>query len=276
MNGRFAGSKMAIVALSAMVLVGSRSLMGQAAAQSYVPPRTANGQPDLGGIWQVLNSAAWNIEDHSPSLGSPGGVGVVEGGSLPYLPAALAKRKENVEKRPTADPEASCYLPGVPRATYMPYPIEIVQFPDMVMIFHEYLTISRQIFLGGQHPDPDVNEYWMGDSRGRWDGNTLVVDVSNFNDRTWFDRAGNFHSDALHLIERFTPTDRDHLSYDVSVEDPKVFSRPWKMSMPLYRRQEKNVRLLEYDCYAYMEEEAGKGNLKLPWTHFGFEGTPEK
>ena len=249
---------------------------GPTTGQRYTPPRTAGGQPDLTGIWEVVNSAAWNIEDHSPSLGVPGGFGVVEGGTLPYLPAALAKRKENFEKRATADPEASCYLPGVPRSTYLPYPIEIAQFPDMVMIFHEYLTISRQIHLSGQHPDPEVNEYWMGDSRGRWDGNILVVDVSNFNDRTWFDRAGNFHSDALHVIERFTPTDRDHLSYDVTVEDPKVFSRPWKMSMPLYRRQEKNFRLLEYECYSYMEEEARKGNLKLPWTHFGFEGTPEK
>jgi hypothetical protein len=106
----------------------------------------------------------------------------------------------------------------------------------------------------------------MGDSRGRWDGNTLVVDVANFNDQTWFDSSGNFHSDQLHVVERFTRTGPDHLNYEVTVEDPEVFSKPWKMSMPIYRRQERNLRLLEYSCYVYMEEEAGKGKMTLPWT----------
>ena len=265
--------------MAALVLVEARAVAGQAAAapaQAYAPPRTADGQPDLRGIWQVTNSAAWDIEDHSPRLGVPGGFSVVEGGRIPYLPEALAKKKENFEKRATADPEVSCYLPGVPRLTYMPFPFQILQFPDLVMVVAEYEGITRSIFFGGKHPDPDVVDYWMGDSRGRWEGNTLVVDVANFNDRTWFDRAGNFHSDALHVIERYTPTGPGHISYEVTIEDPKVFSKPWKMNMPLYRRQEKNLRLLEYECYAYMEEEAGKGNLKLPWTHFGFEGVPAK
>ena len=278
MSNRFMRSKVAIAAVAVIVWIGSRPVGGQAPvpAQAYAPPRTASGQPDLGGIWQVVNSAAWNIEDHSPSLGVPGGFGVVEGGKIPYLPEALATRKENFEKRMTADPEASCYLPGVPRLTYMPYPFQILQFPDLVMIVDEYEGITRSIFLSGKHPDPDVVDFWMGDSRGRWEGNTLVVDVANLNDRTWLDRAGNFHSDALHVVERYTRTAPEHISYEATIEDPKVFSRPWKMSMPLYRRQEKNFRLLEYNCYVYMEEEAGKGNLKLPWTHFGFEGVPEK
>jgi len=258
------------------VLVGSRTAGGQAPAQGYVPPRTANGQPDLGGIWQALNSAAWDIEDHSPRLGVPGGFGVVEGGKLPYLPAALAKRKENFDKRATADPEVSCYLPGVPRLTYMPYPFQILQFQDVVTIISEYEGITRSIFLTGKHPDADVIDFFMGDSRGRWEGNTLVVDVANLNDRTWFDRAGNFHSDELHVVERYTRTGPDHIQYEATIEDPKVFSRPWKMSMPLYRRQEKDFRLLEYECYAYAEEEAGKGNLKVPWPHFEFEGAPLK
>ena len=278
MSNRFMRSKVAIAAVAVIVWIGSRPVGGQAPvpAQAYAPPRTASGQPDLGGIWQVVNSAAWNIEDHSPSLGVPGGFGVVEGGKIPYLPEALATRKENFEKRMTADPEASCYLPGVPRLTYMPYPFQILQFPDLVMIVDEYEGITRSIFLSGKHPDPDVVDFWMGDSRGRWEGNTLVVDVANLNDRTWFDRAGNFHSDALHVVERYTRTAPEHISYEATIEDPKVFSRPWKMSMPLYRRQEKNFRLLEYNCYVYMEEEAGKGHLKLPWPHVEFESVPEK
>jgi hypothetical protein len=237
-------------------------------------PRTREGKPDFTGLWQVINSAAWDIEDHSPRLGVPGGYGVVEGGTLPYLPAALAKRKENFDKRATADPEVSCYLPGVPRLTYMPYPFQILQFADVVTILDEYEGITRSIFLTGKHPDADVIDFWMGDSRGRWEGNTLVVDVANLNDRTWFDRAGNFHSDEMHVVERYTRTGPDHLQYEATIEDPKVFSRPWKMSMPLYRRQEKNLRLLEYECYAYNEEEAGKGNTKVPWPHFEFEARP--
>jgi hypothetical protein len=273
----------AIVAMTAAVatvcVLMPGTVAGQApaeAAQAYTPPRTPNGQPDLQGIWQVVNAAVSDIEDHSPSLGTPGGYGVVEGGRIPYLPAALAQKKQNFEKRATADPEVRCYLPGVPRVTYTPFPFRILQFPDEVVIVYEYLGITRTIFLGGTHPDPDVIDFWMGDSRGRWEGNTLVVDVANFNDQTWFDRAGNFHSDALHVTERYTRTGPDHISYEATIQDPKVFSRPWKMSMPLYRRQEKNLRLLEYECYAYMEEEAGKGNLKLPWSHLEREGVPEK
>ena len=264
-------------AIAAVVVLLSPFATHTISGQSTGPTRrTASTQADLQGIWQVVNAAAFDIEDHSPALSIPGGVGVVEGGRLPYLPEALAKKKENFEKRATADPEASCYLPGVPRITYMPYPFQIVQFPDQVMILYEYLGLSRTIFLGGEHPDPDVVDFWMGDSRGHWEGNTLVVDVANFNDRTWFDRAGNFHSDALHVVERYTRSGQDHLTYEATIEDPKVFSRPWKMSMPLYRRQEKNIRLLEYDCYVYMEEEAAKGKLKLPWDHFEFEGVPAR
>lgn len=265
--------------LTSAVLTTSITDAGQVAApsgQAYVQPRTAGGQPDLQGVWQVLNSAVWDLEDHSPGLGRPGGYGVVEGGRIPYLPSALAQRKQNFENRASADPEVSCFLPGVPRITYLPFPFQILQFPDQVMILYEYIGITRSIFLSGEHPDPDVLDFWMGDSRGRWEGNTLVVDVTNFNDRTWFDRAGNFHSDALHVIERYTRTGPDHISYEVTIEDPNVFSRPWKLSMPLYRRQEQNLRLLEYHCYSYMEEEAAKGNLTLPWPHFEFDRVPAK
>jgi hypothetical protein len=174
----------------------------------------------------------------------------VEGGRIPYLPAALAQKQKNFETRATADPEVSCFLPGVPRITYLPFPFQIVQFPDQVMIFYEYIGITRSIFLSGEHPDPDISEFWMGDSRGRWDGQSLVVDVSNFNDRTWLDRAGNFHSEMLHVVERYTRTSSDHIAYEVTIEDPKVFSRPWKMNLILYRRLEPRFQLLEYECHA--------------------------
>jgi hypothetical protein len=226
-----------------------------AATTTYTPPRTPEGQPDLQGIWQVMNTAAWDLEDHQARLGVPAGQGVVEGGAIPYQPAALAKKKANFEKRATLDAETKCYLPGVPRITYMPYPFRIVQQAGKISFLYEYVRAIRYIYTNGNpHPRGPI-DWWMGDSRGRWEGNTLVVDVIHFNDQTWFDRTGNFHSDALHVIERYTPTSRDHMLYEVTIEDPKVFTRPWKMSMPLYRRQERNVELLEYECTAYLLEQ---------------------
>jgi hypothetical protein len=245
-------------------------------SRTYTPPKLPNGQPDLQGIWQVLNTAAFNIEDHEPSLNIPGGYGVVEGGTLPYKPEALAKRNDNFKNRAALDPEAFCYLPGVPRITYMPYPFQIVQFQDVVAVAYEYLGTTRHLFLTGKHPDPEIYDYWLGDSRARWEGNTLVVDVANHNGNTWFDRAGNYHSDVLHVVERYTRTGPDTMAYEATITDPNVFTRPWKMTMPLYRRQEKNLRLLEYECYAYMEEEAAKGNVKLPWSELQFEGVPKQ
>ena len=224
-------------------------------AKPYTPPRTRDGHPDLQGVWQVLNTAAWDLEDHSATLGVPAGHGVVEGGAIPYQPSALAKKRENFEKRATLDPEGKCYLPGIPRITYMPYPFQIVQQADKVSILYEYLHTIRYVYMNGNpHPKGPI-EWWMGDSRGRWDGNTLVVDVIHFNDLTWFDRAGNFHSSALHVVERYTPTGPDHMLYEATIEDPNVFTRPWKISMPLYRRQERSVELLEYQCHAYLLEQ---------------------
>jgi hypothetical protein len=153
-----------------------------------------------------------------------------------------------------ADPEARCYLPGVPRITYMPYPFQIFQYPDRVVILYEYLHATREIFTdGSRHPEIPV-EFWLGDSRGRWQGESLIVDVTLFTNETWFDRAGNFHSDGLHVIEQYTRTGPDHMAYEVTIEDPKVFTRPWKMRMPLYRRQEPASQLLEFECYAYARE----------------------
>jgi hypothetical protein len=260
----------ALAGAGALLIAGvSRPATGQtsaAASRAYTPPTTQHGHPDVQGIWQVMNTAAWDVQDHPaqlfpglpPRFSMPAGQGVVEGNDIPYQQWALTKKSENHANRLTADPEARCYLPGVPRITYMPYPFQIFQFSDRVVILYEYLHTTREIYTDGRpHPRGPV-EFWMGDSRGRWEGTTLVVDLIHFTDQTWFDRAGNFHSDALHVVERYTRTGPDHMLYEVTIEDPKVFTRPWKMSMPLYRRQDRNVQLLEFECYAYGWEAADK------------------
>ena len=214
-------------------------------------PRTADGKPDFSGIWQAMNTAAWDIQDHAAQKGVPGGQGVVVGNEIPYNQAALARKKENYEKRASLDPEAKCYLPGVPRLMYMPFPFQIIQTPNDLTMLFEYVHAVRFIFTNGTpHPRGPI-EWWLGDSRGRWEGDTLVVDVVHFNDQTWFDRAGNFHSTALHLVERYTLISPDHIQYDVTIEDPKVFTRPWNMSMVLYRHKQKNMQLFDYECYAF-------------------------
>ena len=218
-------------------------------------PRTSDGKPDFSGIWQALNTAAWDIQDHSASLASllgvPPGRGVVEGNEIPYKPEALEQKKKNFAKRDTDDPAfAKCLLPGVPRATYMPYPFEIIQNPNLVGIRYAFARAVRTIGLDGKSRAwlegwPD---FWMGDSRGNWEGDTLVVDVRKLDEKTWFDHAGNFHSDALLVVERYSLLDRDHIQYEATIEDPNVFTRPWKMSMPLYRIVEKNAEVFEWDC----------------------------
>jgi hypothetical protein len=250
------GSTFVLLALTAiLVLPPTLGAQQPSATTTYNPPRTPVGHPDLQGVWQVVNTAAWNLEAHQAGRGVPAGHSVVEGGIIPYQPWALAKKKENVANRSTLDPETRCYLPGVPRVTYMPHPFQIVQMSDKVTILYEYLRVVRHIFMNGNPHPPGPIDWWMGDSRGRWEGNTLVADVVHFSDRTWLDRAGNFHSDALHVVERYTPTGPDHLLYEATVEDPKVFTRPWKISMPLYRRQGPASELLEYDCYPDLLEQ---------------------
>ena len=261
MRAWFGGSIRTVAVLTVVTAVAvllSMPAAGQPPAESaqpYSPPHTPDGQPDLQGIWQVLNTAAWDIQDHSGQLGVPAGQGVVVGNDIPYQPWALAKKQENFRNRQTADPNTKCYMPGVPRITYMPYPFQILQFADRVLILYEYIHVTRTIYMDGSpHPDGHI-DFWMGDSRGRWEGDTLVVDLIHFNDQTWFDRAGNLHSEALHVVERYTRSGPDHITYDVTIEDPEVFTRPWTMSMPLYRRQEADISLLEYECYAYAQRE---------------------
>jgi hypothetical protein len=176
---------------------------------------------------------------------------VVEGGEIPYQPWALAKKNENYINRATLDPENKCYLPGVPRINYIGLPFQIFERSDLVTILYEHAHANRFIYTNGTpHPKGPI-EWWLGDSRGHWDGDTLVVDNLHFNDQTWFDHAGNFHSEDLHVVERYSLLDANHIDYKVTIEDPKVFTRPWNIDMVLYRHVEKNFQLLEYECYGF-------------------------
>ena len=251
MNGAIRARAGAVV----LAMTGLAALVSADQSPTPVPvPRAADGHPDLSGYWQVLNTAAWNIQDHAAQPGIPAGQGVVDGNEIPYHPWAAEKKKENFANRATADPESKCYLPGVPRLIYMPFPLQIAQTPTDIIMLSEYAHAVRTIHAdGSRHPATAV-ESWLGDSRGRWEGDALVVDVTHLNDKTWFDRAGDFHSDALHVVETYTPTGPDHIEYAATIDDAKVFTRPWTMRMTLYRRKEKNIQLLEYECYGFAYE----------------------
>lgn len=260
-----------LIALASVAIVGAIFVRepvvsaGQAPAsarqstprQSYRPPRTREGQPDLQGVWRVWNLAAHDIQDHSPRWGVPAGPGVVVGNEIPYQPWAAKKKQENFANSRTTDPLTSadplsrCYLPGVPRITYLGFPFQIFQTADYVAILYEWRHARRVIYLKDVPRLQDA-DFWMGSSRGRWEGNTLVVDVGSLSDRTWFDASGNFHSAAVNVVERYTPTGPDTLQYEVTIEDPKVFTKPWKMSMPIHRQ--KDAGLFEYECHALLEE----------------------
>ena len=236
---------------------------GALAQARYSGPRTADGKPDMNGIWQSLNTANWDLLPHAAAQGPvlalgaagarPPGLGVVDGDEIPYRPAAAARKKQNGEHWLTQDPEVKCFLPGVPRATYLPYPFQIVQTPASLVIAYQFASASRLIPIKPRTEDSPVDS-WMGESYGRWDGDTLVVDVKGFNDATWLSRAGDFHSDELHVVERYTPLSREVIQYEATIEDPKTFTRAWKISMPLYRHLEKNAQLLEFKCVEFVEE----------------------
>jgi hypothetical protein len=252
---------MLTAAIAAGVLA---TTLTRAQAPASTIPRLADGKPNLNGIWQVSNTANWDILTHQARQGPvvalgaafsvPGGLGVVEGNEIPYKPEALARKTENAERWLTADPEIKCYLPGVPRATYMPYPFQIVQASSSndLLIAYEFAAASRIVRMNAIMESPLPT--WMGWSRGRWEGDTLVIDVTSFNGESWFDRAGNFQSDQLHVVERYTLITPDALRYDVTIEDPKLYTRPWKMSMPIYRRLEQDAQLVEYKCVEFVEE----------------------
>jgi hypothetical protein len=247
---------------AAALVLALCSTLALAQSSGYQIPRTKDGKPDLSGIWQALNTANWDLQAHAAQAGhvvalgaqgaEPAGIGVVEDGEIPYLPAALAQKKANFEKRFTDDPEIKCYMPGVPRATYLPFPFQILQSQKVIQISYEFAASARTIFMEKMPPAP--LDSWMGQSVGHWEGDTLVVDVTGLVDQTWFDRAGDFHSDALHVVERYTPVSHDVLRYEAIIEDPKVFSRPWTIAMPLYRHVEKDARLMEFRCAQFVEE----------------------
>src|SRR5579862_561862 len=235
-------------------------------------PRTANGKPNLQGIWQARTRAAYDLLDHAARFGMPAGKGVVEGGTIPYQPWALAKKQENFAQRQTADPVGKCYFPGVPRIMYMEYPFQIFQTPDQVAMTFEWSQVYRLIPTTGKPALHDVVETWMGDSRGRWEGDTLVVGVKGHNDKTWFDMAGDFHSGALVVSERYTMLDADTIQYEATLTDPKVFTKSWKISVP-FVRQKNMDRLLEYQCQAEAEEASGDFE-RDPRTWYPEPGSP--
>jgi hypothetical protein len=265
-----------------LFFVGAAAALGVplafAQAPAYRAPHRADGHPDLSGIWQAFVTANWDLQDHEAQPGlhpeldgvygaGPGGQSIVEGGEIPYQAWALAKRKENLENRAKVDvsddkkwhalgdPELKCYMPGVPRANYMPYPFQIVQGTGAngtILMAYEFTSATRIVRMNWKQEAP--TDAWMGWSRGRWEGDTLVVDVTGLREETWLDRAGDFHSDKLHVVERYTPMSPYHMMYEATLDDPKVYTRPWKISFPLYRRMEKNIQLIEFKCVPFTEE----------------------
>jgi hypothetical protein len=219
---------------------------GTAAVAAPGIPRTANGKPDFSGIWETTSAAEYDLEPHSGRKDAPPGAGVVEGGVIPYLPAALAQRKKNFEARERRDPRVKGWTLGTPRAVYAREPFQIFQRPRDLTLVHQFGHSVRTIHTNGTpHPGGEAREFWLGDSRGAWEGDTLVVDVKDFNDETWLDRAGNFHSDALHVVERWRYVDANTIEYKARLDDPKVFSAAWSVSVLLHRHREKNFQLIE-------------------------------
>jgi len=262
-----------LLALSAVLAVG---IAAPAGAQGEPVPRLASGKPDLNGLWQALGNAHWDIEPHAarPALamqpgpvvpvpanevlalgavGSvPSGWGIVVGGEIPYTPEAKALRDENRAKWLERDPEIKCYLPGVPRATYMPFPFQIVQSESHFFIAYEYAAAVRDVYL--EDPGPPQVDSWMGQSVGRWEGDTFVVETTGFNGQTWLDRAGNHHGPGLKVVERYSLMGRNHLQYEATLEDSATYTRPWTIRLPLYRHLDPNARLGQFKCVEYVEE----------------------
>jgi hypothetical protein len=247
-----------LVTIAALGLSSALSAAPQRTpARESAIPRLADGKPNLQGIWQAAGTASADLQDHAASLNMLAGRSMLaDGAAIPYQPWAATKRAENFQHRLADDPINHCYMPGTPRIMYMDFPFQIFQTPTAIAMTFEWSLIYRLIYTDGSPHQKDVTENWMGDSRGRWEGDTLVVDIGNYNDKTWFDMAGDFHSDALHVVERYRLTDRDTIQYQATIEDPQVFTKPWTISLPLRRRSERD-RLHEYVCQAEVEETNG-------------------
>ena len=255
-----------ILAVVAAVLATTFMLVAEPAAEQstdYRAERTADGRPNLNGIWQAIGASHHDIEGHAArpgpvvemaALGAiPGGLGIVVGGEIPYTAAARAQQQENMEYWLDRDPAVKCYMPGVPRANYMPYPFQIVQTPEYILMAYEFASASRIVYMDRPDMQSPVNT-WMGHSRGSWDGETLVIDVTDQVPDTWLDSSGNHHSDQLQVVERYTALSENHLMYEATIEDPEVYTRPWQVRFPLYRRIDENMQLLEFKCVEFAEE----------------------
>jgi hypothetical protein len=260
MRSRLGHVAVAATAIAIALFITADQVPGQ--TSTYKAARGPDGKPNFNGIWQAINTAHWNVEAHPAAPGPmwqlgaqfaiPGGLSVVDGDTIPYKPEALKQRNENFAKRLDLDPEMRCYLPGVPRAMYMPYPFQIVQSPQHIMMAFEFNGAVRTIYMTNHVEAPA--DSWMGWSNGKWEGEALVVETKGFNGKTWFDRAGNFHTDGLRVVERFTARSADTLNYEATMEDANVFTRPWKIAMPLYRRVERNAQLAEFRCVEFSED----------------------
>lgn len=246
-----------LLLLSGLMMTASLS----AQAQSDLP--RLDDKPDLNGIWQTMNSANWNLEAHSAEkldqfwnagalFSIPAGKSVVEGGEIPYTEEALERREELRADWPESDPETYCYLPGIPRANYMPYPFQIIQGTDDILMVYSYATSNRLIHMS-DHKEPPVDT-WMGRSNGRWEDDTLVIETTGFNARAHLDRAGNHFSSSLTVTERFELENANVLWYEATLEDPETYTRPWTIRMPLYKHVEENAELLEHKCTPFVEE----------------------
>ncbi len=228
--------------LLAALVLGTSAL----AASTQKIPRAANGKPDFSGIWETTSAADYDLEPHAARKDAPPGAGIVEGGKIPYLPAALEQRKKNFAARASADPRLKGFTLGTPRAVYYREPFQIFQRDRDLTLFHQFGHSVRTIHTNGTpHPGGETHEFWLGDSRGKWEGDTLVVDVKDFNGETWLDRSGNFHSEDLHVVERWRFLDADTIEYKARLEDPKVFSAPWNIGVILHRHREKNFQIIE-------------------------------
>ena len=250
--------------MAVMTLVAVLAGCATTSMQEQDPlPRAWDGKPDLNGIWQTLSTANWNLETHAayggrPEIGvfgaTPPGLGVVVDGPIPYTDEARAQRAQNFANRYTSDPEAKCYMPGIPRANYMPYPFQILQGTGKIMMVYGFAETNRTIHMDKDDPEPAPIDSWMGRSHGRWEGDTLVVDVHGFNGEAWLDRAGNFASWALTVEERFTLLSDNVMRYQATLTDPEVFTRPWQISLLLYRHLNEDAEILEYKCVEFSED----------------------
>ncbi|MDT8429041.1 MAG: hypothetical protein RQ757_09790 [Pseudomonadales bacterium] len=266
-------SKFSVTA-TALAVLGFTSFVSTS-LQAQDLPRTPDGKPDLNGIWQTMGTAHWDLEGHASRPGPiveagallaiPGGQGVVEGGRIPYKPEARARKEMLQANWIEEDPLVKCMLPGVPRATYLPYPFQIFLAPDATLITYQFAGADRIV-----HMDSDTEaqvESWMGHNSGRWEGDTLVIDVSGQVPNTWFDHSGNHHSGwSTHVQERYTMVDANTIQYEATITDPETYTEPWTISMPVYRRREPNLVMLEFKCVEFVEELL-YGHLRAPGTN---------